>query len=202
MQLQLISKMINDMSLQQITFLHFLLKDLIPCPLVKALKIALPIVFEIQVKYKLEDNIFWQVEYLGYITKHKLSQETFDFLMSKISNNCDQLQPKMVKSVLLNLYHKDYSTDKYIDLINRCLHIYMNNVEFTTNISETEGLLNRMINKYLTDSEVFYNEHFINSMVEHLIEKNNSFENICYIMKKLNRIVSDVYFIMYLLITY
>lgn len=192
-QLQLISKMINDMSLQQITFLHFLLKDLVPCPLVKALKIALPIIFEIQVKYKLEDNISWQIEYLGYVTKHRLSQKTFDFLMSKISNNCDQLQCKMVKSVLHNLYHKDYSTEKYVDLINRCLHNLIKNEEFSTNISEIEILLKRMINKYLTESEMFYNEQFINSILEHLIEKNTSFENVCHVIKKLNKIVSNYF---------
>lgn len=189
MQLQLISKMINDMSLKQITFLHFLLKDLLPCPLVDALKLALPIVFETQIKYKLDDNIFWHLDYLNYITKHGMSQKTFDFLVSKIISNVDQLHPKCIKTLLLNLYHKDYSTDNYINIINKCLNIYLDRVEYISNISEIEALLNRMILKYHTESESFYNEQYINKLVDYLIIKQENAYNILFIMKKFNRIV-------------
>lgn len=199
MQLQLISKMINDMSLNQICFLQFLLKDLLPCPLVDALKIALPIIFEIQIKYKLEDNEYYLMEYLNYTTKYRLSQETFDFLISKIKNNFDKLNPEMVRSVLLNLYHIDYSTDKYINLINRCLQIYMNHLNCSTNILEVEAILTRMINKYFKDSEVFYHEQFINRIVDHLITSKHSFEDIGYILKKLNKIVRCIDYIMSLM---
>jgi len=195
MMLQLISKMINDMSLQQITFLHFLLKELPSCPLVDALKLALPIVFETQVQYKLEDNLYWQVESLNYIAKHRLSQETYDFVMSRIIRNIDQINPKTVQSLLLCLYYKNYSTEKYIDTINKCLQYYMNRLEYIADISDIEAILSRMINKYSTDSELYYNEQFINTVVELLIKKEESFENIAFIIKKLNRIVRHIYFI-------
>lgn len=187
--LQLISKMMNDLSLNQITFLHFLLKELTSCPLVDALKLALPIVFETQVQYKLEDNVYWQLEFLNYITKHKLSQETFDFVMSRIIRNFGQLNPKMIKSLLLCLYYKDYSTEKYINTINKCLQIYKNRIEFIADFSDIEAILSRMINKYLLESEIFYNEEFINTILSYIIKKQERFENIGYIIKKLNRIV-------------
>lgn len=188
--LQLMSKMINDMSLQQINFLQFLLKDLASCPLVDALRIALPIVFETQVYYKLEDSLYSQVECLNFITKYNLSQATFDFVMSRIIKNIDQLEPKIVKSLLLSLYYNNYSTDKYIEIINKCLHMILNHIEHVVNLSDIEAILTRMINKYLNDSEVFYNEQFINKIVEHTIKMQYDFEDIGYIIKKLNRIVS------------
>lgn len=189
-QLQLISKLVNDMSLQQITFLQFLLKDLPSCPLVSALKLALPIVFETQIKYKLDNNVLSCLEFLNYVTKHRLSQATYDFLMSKIINNIDQLQPKFIKDLLNNLYFKGYSTDKYINIINRCLKIYLDQIDFIKYTSEVEGLIHRMTYKYLTESELFYNEQFINKVVENLIVKRENFENITFIVKKLNKIVS------------
>lgn len=192
MQLQLISKMINDMSLKQITFLHFLLKELSSCPMVDALKLALPIVFETQIHYKLEDNVFWQVEFLNYVTKHNLSQETFDFIMSKIILNIDQINPKIVKNLLLCLYYKDYSTEKYIGLINRCLQMYTNHTEFIIDFFEIEAILSRMIHKYLKESKMFYNEEFINKVIEFTIEKQSSFESIAYVVKKLNKIVRHI----------
>lgn len=183
--------MINNMSLQQITFLHFLLKDLSQCPLVDALNIALPIVFETQVRRQVEDKvtIYWQVEFLNYVTKHKLSQETFDFIMSKIIKNINQLNPKMIHSLLCSLYHKDYSTLKYIDTINKCLQMYTSHLDYVTDFSYIEVILIRMIVKYFTESDVFYNERFINAIVEYIIKTQNKFENIGYLMKKLNKIV-------------
>lgn len=188
--LQLISKMMNDMSLQQITFLHFLLKDLSQCPLVDALNIALPIVFETQLRRQVDDRttIYWQVDFLSYVTKFQLSQETFDFIMSKIVKNIDQLNPKMVHSLLYSLYHKNYSTDKYINIINKCLQIYTSHID-VINFSYIEIILSRMIVKYFTESDVFYNEHFINTAVDYVIKKQESFENIGYLMRKLNKIV-------------
>lgn len=189
MLLQLMSKMINDMNLQQITFLHFILKDLASCPLVDALKLALPIVFETQVQYKLEDNVYRQVEFLNYITKHNLSQETFDFVMSRIINNIDQINPKNVKNLLLCLYYRNYSTDKYIDIINRCLKVYTHRIELVANLTDIEAILSKMINKYLTDSDFFFNEQFVFKVIEYIIRKEEQFEDGTYILKKLNRVV-------------
>lgn len=184
--------MINDMSLHQITFLHFLLKELSSCPLVDALKLALPIVFETQVQYKLEDNVYFQVEFLNYITKQRLSQGTYDFVMSKIIRNIDQLNFKMVKSLLLSLYYKDYSTDKYINVVNKCLNIYLDHIGLEANVSDIEALLARMINKYLYESEEFYNEEFINKVIAYLMKKKMKFEEMGYILKKLNKFVRHI----------
>lgn len=189
MLLQLISKMINDMNLQQITFLHFILKDLSSCPLVDALKLALPIVFETQVQYKLEDNVYQQVEFLNYITKHNLSQESFDFVMSRIINNIDQINLKNVKNLLFCLYCKNYANDKYIDIINRCLKVYTHRIELVGNITDIEAILSKMINKYLTESEHFFNEEFAFKVIAFIIKKEEKFEDGTFILKKLNRIV-------------
>lgn len=195
--LQLLSKMINDMSLQQIIFLHFLLKNELTCPLADALKIALPIVFETQIQNKLDNNIYQQVECLSYITKQRLSQEVFDFVMSKIIKNIDELNTTIFKRLLLLLYFKDYSTEKYIYIINKYLKLYMNRTDFVGDILYIEAVLSRMLNKYFTDSKLFYNEYFLNSVVEYLIKNQENFENIGYIIKKLNKIVRHFNFFMY-----
>lgn len=187
--LQLLSKMINEMNLQQITFFQFLLKDLSHCPLVEALKLSLPIIFEIQIRYKMENSVYWQVEYLKYTTKYGLSQDNFDFIMSRIIQNINQLDSKIAKELLLCLYHKNYKTKNFINVINKCSHIFINNIEYMTS-QDIEVILSKMINKYLTESDVFYDEQFINETVEHLINKEESFESMGYILKKFNKIVN------------
>lgn len=187
--LQLLSKMINEMNLQQITFFQFLLKDLPHCPLVEALKLSLPIIFEIQLRYKMENSIYLQVEYLKYTTKHELSQNNFDFIMSKIIQNINQLDFKIAKELLLCLYHKNYKTENYINEINTCIRILIDNIKYMT-ILDIEAILSKMMNKNLIESDIFYDEQFINKIVEHIINKQESFVSIGYILKKLNKIVS------------
>jgi len=71
----------------------------------------------------------------------------------------------------------------------------MNRTDFIGDIHYIEAVLYRMLNKYFTDSKLFYNEYFINSVVEYLMKNQENFENIGYIMKKLNKIVRHFNFI-------
>ncbi|XP_050439340.1 uncharacterized protein LOC126844902 isoform X2 [Adelges cooleyi] len=188
MLLQIMSKMVNELSLQQIMFLQFLLKDLSSCPLVDALKLALPIVFEAQIQYKMIDNLYWQVEFLNYITKHKLSQGTFDFVMSKINQNFHEINPSLAKNLVCTLYQYGYSTEQYISIINKCLNILMSQPKCHLTISDTEAILSKMINKYLLVSEIFYNELFINHTIDQILKKQTSFEALSFIVKKINKV--------------
>lgn len=67
--LQMIRTTINEMSLQNIMFLNFLLKKMDSTPLRDALLIALPLVFEAQLPTKLESdnivNLIWSLRYVN-----------------------------------------------------------------------------------------------------------------------------------------
>lgn len=178
--LQLMIKMIKEMPLQQINCLHFLLKELSSCPLVNVLTLDVPIVVKTQVQYRIEDNVYWQVRFLNYIAKHNLSQESFDFVMSRIIKNIDQLNLKIVKS------------NKLLNVIDKCIQIFINHMELIADASDIEAILTRMLYKYMKESEVFYNEQFTDALTEYLIEKQESFQNVSYIVKKLNTIVRAI----------
>ncbi|XP_050527308.1 uncharacterized protein LOC126897620 [Daktulosphaira vitifoliae] len=188
MMLQIISKMINELSLQQMTFLHFLLKDLVSCPLVDALKLALPIVFETQIRYKMVENLHLEIEFLNYITKHRLSQNTFDLVMSRIVKHFDQINPSLVKNLVCSLYSYGFSTEQYINIINKCLNILITHSDSYLTVNDIEAVLSKMISKTQNESSLFYNEPFSNYIVELLIKKQADFETLSYIIKKFNKI--------------
>lgn len=78
--LQMLKGKINDLGIQQIIFLNFLLKKL-DGPLVDALKIALPIVFETQLRTQLDlDNVELMRESLHYATVVRSSPQTIMYI--------------------------------------------------------------------------------------------------------------------------
>lgn len=85
--LHMIKGKVNELGLQQIIFLNFLLKKL-NGPLVNALKIALPIVFESQLKMQLDlDNVEVMRDCLHYATVVRSSPQTVKYIADRLCNS-------------------------------------------------------------------------------------------------------------------
>lgn len=83
--LQLIKQNVNHLSLQQIIFLNYIVRQFKATPLSDALLIALPIVFEIQLPLKLDkDNVIQLTDCLQYVSRTNPSDATLNTLIKPL----------------------------------------------------------------------------------------------------------------------
>ncbi|CAH0395361.1 unnamed protein product [Bemisia tabaci] len=102
--LNLISKQVNHLSIQEIVYIDFLLSHQDKCPLVDALQIALPIVFEVKVEREMDSsNLEYLRECLQYASSKSVSKSCFNFLVSLLSAYDRDIPPKVAASILRSL---------------------------------------------------------------------------------------------------
>lgn len=103
--LQMIRTTINELSLQNIMFLNFLLKKMDSTPLRDALLIALPLVFEAQLPTKLDSqniaNLIWS---LRYVNENNINNaETKDIIFKSLWKYENDLDEQTASSIFYNL---------------------------------------------------------------------------------------------------
>lgn len=109
--LHLIKTKINDLDLQQIVFLHYLLQKL-KCPLTDAMTIALPIVFQAHLETKLDpDNKKNLCGYLRYAVEHNMQNSKIMFIAEKLLSNNSEWGTDQVYSVIRSLGQARYLYD-------------------------------------------------------------------------------------------
>lgn len=84
--LQLIRQNVNSLSLQQIIFVEYLIKQFKQTtPLSEALLIALPIVFEVNLEVKIDrDNMSHLCDVLQYVSRKHVSDSCLDMIINAI----------------------------------------------------------------------------------------------------------------------
>lgn len=185
--LQLISKQVNDLNLQQITFLDFVMRDFKPTPLVKALKIALPIVFEANLKLKCDyNNVQHLTELLMFASKKAVSESSFNLILSSLLNQRSNIDLKSAKSIVRSLCDTKTTSDHHKLLLHQALDIVTDSIDRCT-FHELELLLTKLLNKFLEDFEFFYHEEFVNSCGNFIVDKDCGFEQGIWILKKICR---------------
>lgn len=103
--LQMIRTTINEMSLQNIMFLNFLLKKMDSTPLRDALLIALPLVFEAQLPTKLDSenivNLIWS---LRYVNENNINNAVIkDIIFKSLCQYENDLDVQTACSIFYNL---------------------------------------------------------------------------------------------------
>ncbi|XP_059472975.1 uncharacterized protein LOC132195172 isoform X2 [Neocloeon triangulifer] len=84
--LHLLKKQVNDLNISEIIFLHTLCRRSQQDSNIKSMEIALPLVFEANLKLKLErEKMSHVAEALDFATKYKVSNEAFDDLITTAS---------------------------------------------------------------------------------------------------------------------
>lgn len=189
--LQLIASNVNELSLQSIMFLDFLLVDLPNSPLVDALKISLPIVFQAhypsRVHHQSSDNL---IEMLAFSTRKQLSDEvTCKLLDTLVERNNVEYNERNAKSIVMSIVHCKNHKSVHGILLKRTLMWMSQNLR-RFKFDDVENITARLINKYVWVDDIFYHEIYLNSVIEHLIENQHDFNDCMLVLKKLTRIVS------------
>ncbi|KAL1461822.1 hypothetical protein WDU94_013692 [Cyamophila willieti] len=189
--LQILASNVNDLSLQNIVFLDFLLADLQSSPLVEALKISLPIVFQAQYSSRVnKESNASLVEMLAFATRKQLSEDvTNQLLETLVERNDIEYNERQAKSIVMSIIHCKKLKSVHGILLNRTLlwisqQIAMNRFR----LDDVETLTARLINKYVWVDDIFFNETFLNSVIEFLIDNDHDFNECMLVLKKLARI--------------
>lgn len=187
--LQLIRQNINSLSLPHIMFLDFLLHQFKGSPLVDALKIALPIVFEIHLPLKMDrDNVAHLAEYLYYASRARLGETSVDMIVKALYQLNEEFDGKTAKSIIWSI--TDMKPNEIFEpLMNKAINdliVHVDNVTY----SDIESTLSRLIYSYTKRYPYFYNEIFADTCVNYVIDRDLGFEHGVYMLRKLGRVVS------------
>ncbi|XP_054258519.1 uncharacterized protein LOC128983277 isoform X2 [Macrosteles quadrilineatus] len=185
--LGLISKQVNDLSLQQITFLDFVMADFKQTPLVKALKIALPIVFEASLQTRCNfDNISLMTDLLFFVYKRKHLGKSYDILLDALIEKRHQFTLKDAKSIVLCITESKHYNDNNHLLLHHSLDHISDSIR-KIDFYELENILYKLCKRFVESNNdtCYYHEEFCNACAEMVIENNYGFEQTTWILKKL-----------------
>ncbi|XP_063991543.1 uncharacterized protein LOC135169990 [Diachasmimorpha longicaudata] len=180
MLLQMVRTSINQLTLDEITFLSFLLRKCQKTPLVEALTIALPIVFETQVSTQLNpDNLDSLVRVFQYLRQSGMSSDVIPRLLNIIEKTpSENITPAQAKQTLFCLLDWDTKTEVAQKLIPRMLQNLGEKIE-ELNPAELAAVLRRLSNHVSdvkTNSDIFYHEGFADACGATVISRNLGFE--------------------------
>ncbi|CAH0550529.1 unnamed protein product [Brassicogethes aeneus] len=181
--LQLIRQNINFLSLNHIMFLDFLLGQYKSTPLVDALKIALPMVFEINLPIKMERNNLTQLtECLYYASRTKLNKNSVQLIVDSLCRYNDTYDPKNAKSIIWSITDLP-EDDLFKPLLEKAINSLSVDLE-RISYGEIDSTLSRMILKYSAKYPFYYNEVFLDSCVNYVIDNDLGLEkSLCFLRK-------------------
>ncbi|XP_075222717.1 FAST kinase domain-containing protein 2, mitochondrial-like [Lycorma delicatula] len=184
--LQLVTKQVNDLTLQQIVFLDFILKDFISCPLVDALKIALPIVFEAHFRLQRDGcDIKQLAEFFVFAIKRRLSEKCIDSFVGIINENKNELDIESSKIIVRTLCEAKRTETPYRILLHQCLDTIVDNIHRFT-FHDLNNILSRLASNKRTSSH-FYHEEFLNVCANYVIDRQCDSEQATWILRNCNK---------------
>lgn len=188
--LNLIKDQINELSPNNLIFLNFILSRMDKLPLIEALQIAIPVVFELNLSSKLDyENPKEQTELLRFICNSsiKLSSKSMTNIVTALTLHGDNLELDEAKSIIWSLLALETFDSSYEKLLFNCLRI-INNRFSEMKYEDVESTLTRIIPKIHNLNSVFYNEEFLKNCAKFVIEKNCGFQSASFIQYRFNRI--------------
>lgn len=174
--------------MRQIVFLDFLLKKFQNTPLVEALRIALPILFEINLSTKIDhENIHELVDYLDFISKNKINDKCTMNVISALTLHGTNIAPEQAVNILVALADLNRYQREHFRLLQNSYSIILNNID-KLSFDVLEFALTKVVEKIGNKVYDFYNEDFINRCADMAIQQDVGFLKSIYILKKLNKI--------------
>lgn len=183
---------INELTLEQVTFVDFILEKMIATPIVMALRIALPMVFQLRIANEMDiENLPRLIGYLQYASKHTedISGKTVNLLVSAIMLHAKDISVENAKSIVWMLgqwaRHEAYQS-KLLDI---CIErICQDMTQLRTN--DLELLVTKFTIKCAQRCDDFYSLPFFTRVVDELINRDMTFEGACDLCRDFLRIVS------------
>lgn len=190
--LNLIRYQINELTLDHIIFLDFILQKLKQAPIVDALKMALPMLFQIHLNNQLDhDNLPRLLDYLKYASNnvHDINKKSLNSLVSAITLNSQNLNANEAKQIVWSLSRWKQIEPISERLLSNAYDLLCKHVK-EMKLNDLELLVTRMTIKCSEKQEAFYHDEFLTRVIEETINQNADFLNSCYLLTDLLRIVS------------
>lgn len=187
--LQLIRHNVNDLSLQQIIFLDFLLSHHEKAPLVDALRLALPMVFEIQFPVKVDGtNLPHLLECLQYVSRKDVSERCVDAIVKYLMNYRQEIDGKGGVSIIWSIC--DMKSDEFFEpLVTKAINAIILDID-RLSFTEIETSLDKLLKKYTPYLKFYYSETLCDVTANYIIDNDLGFDAAVYLQKRFNNIVS------------
>lgn len=162
-------------------------------PLVEALRLALPVLLQIQIGTKIDyDNANELVELLQFVSRNRVSDQCILNIVNALVLRGTDLSPEQARSIVWSMSSrsmlvKNLSCSKLVENAIKVLRSDIGDGEFETHCTTVQ----KMVGKYLDDShefEKFYDEALFNRYADTVVTKDLGFENACFLQRHLNNL--------------
>ncbi|XP_052902323.1 FAST kinase domain-containing protein 2, mitochondrial-like [Anopheles moucheti] len=186
--LQLIRHQINDVTLDHIVFLSFILKKLDRTPLIEALQIALPMLLQIQIGYKLDhENVPQLVDLLEFVSQHKVNDRSVMNVVSALTLQGTNLSPEQAINALKALSSFHVFPPQYEKLLQNVFTVLERDLDHVP-FKMLDYVLKKVLDKNFDYFPMFYCEPFLKRCAQYAIDHDVGLLNALYVLKKLNKI--------------
>lgn len=206
--LHLLKDNINNLSLSQLAFLNLILSNMQPpTPLTEALKIAIPMIFNLHISEQIDHENPIEVQRIFHhvtITKMKVGTPALMNIISSLALHGTSLSADTTISVLLSITHlppQMLQEQATIKLTKNCFAILNSPQAVFTDRNLIGVLIYRLIMMYKQSKlqmHEFYDEKFYNKVVDFTINDDLGFNKAFSLLSAFN----DISFVNYQLLDY
>lgn len=182
---------INTASVMQIVFLDFVLQkmDEKRNPLIGALKISFPIVFQMHISNQIDhENIPHLIDYFGFISRNKVNRKTALIVLNALILHGQSFKADEARKIVWSLCDDvNPCSEQRVKLFHNVMDCLSNNDNLAKlDIEILENTISKMAKKYAKHPSM-YHDKILTETANLLIENNVDFTRITYFLKSFNR---------------
>ncbi|CRK98747.1 CLUMA_CG012075, isoform A [Clunio marinus] len=188
--LHLLKDNINNLSLSNLVFLNFLLERFDKTPLIEALQIAIPMVFDMNMGLQMDhNNVTELADILYYISTSsvKISRKSMTNIITALTLHGSNIEMNDARSIIWSISALRRFHPGVEKLFENCIHI-LNEKLFEMSFEEMETTLSKLVERVHRGHFEFYHELFFNNCVQYVIQNDLGYMKASYILKKFNKI--------------
>ncbi|XP_065079735.1 uncharacterized protein LOC135702625 [Ochlerotatus camptorhynchus] len=186
--LQLLRHQINDVTLDHIVFLDFILKKMDRSPLVEALQLALPMLLQIQISYKMDhENVQQLVDLIGFVAQHRVSDRCIMNVVSALTMHGTSMSGSQAADVLKALTDFNTLEQPHLKLLENVYQTLIEKID-DTNFKTIDFVMKKIVEKNLDKYPMFYNDAYFKRCAQFVVDYDMGIMNALYFQKKLNKI--------------
>lgn len=186
--LQLLRHQINDVTLEHIVFLNFILKKMDRSPLVEALQLALPMLLQIQITYKMDhENVQQLVDLIGFVSQHRVSDRCVMNVVSALTLHGTSLTGHQAADVLKALVEFNALEPFHVKLLNNMFETLIEKID-EVNFKTIDFIMKKIVEKNLDKFPMFFNDAYFKRCAQFVVDHDMGIMNALYFQKKLNKV--------------
>lgn len=195
--LQMIRSQINEINIRQIMFLDFVLSRFDEKNhLVDALKLALPLTFQIHLPLEIDnDDLPLLREMLAFCCSHDLPDRCINNVVTGLLLHDQEMDVQIAKSVVWSLCHINCTEEVFptrAQLLRICCDVLAQNLHhlsYDDVLRTTAKLKGRILEKH----PEYYHEQLMDSIANYVVQREMDFEKALLVARVLSRIVRIIF---------